>query len=57
MAKVDPYHTTTPEAGDSGHRNVYHDNDACSDGKRILPQNKVSGKGGRPLCDECDGLS
>jgi hypothetical protein len=56
MAKVDPYHTTTPEGDDPGHRDVYHDHDNCSDGKRILPQNKVSGTGGRPKCDECKGL-
>jgi hypothetical protein len=45
--KVSPYHTTTPEDG-AGHRNVYHDNNACSDGKRIKPEHKVSGTGGRP---------
>ncbi len=54
--KVAPYHTTTPEAGDPGHRDVYHDHNDCSDGKRILPQNKVSGTGGRPKCDECKTL-
>lgn len=53
MAKVNPYHTTTPEGGEPGRRDVYHDHDDCSDGSRILPQNRVSGDGGRPRCDEC----
>jgi hypothetical protein len=57
MSKVSPYHTVTPEAGQPGHRNVYHNDNACSDGKRILPQNRVPGTGGRPLCDECKTLS
>lgn len=54
--KVNPFHTTTPEEG-PGHRDVYHDNNECSDGKRIKPENRVSGTGGRPKCDECKGLS
>jgi hypothetical protein len=54
--KVQPYHTTTPEDG-AGHRNVYHDNNQCSDGKRIKAEHRVSGTGGRPKCDECKGLS
>jgi len=54
--KVNPYHTTHPEYG-PGHRNVYHDNNACSDGKRIKPEHRVSGTAGRPKCDECKRLS
>lgn len=54
--KVNPYHTTHPEYG-PGHRNVYHDNNTCSDGKRIKPEHRVSGTGGRPKCDECKRLS
>ena len=57
MAKVLPYHTTTPESGEPGRRDVYHDNNACSDGRRILPQNKVAGTGGRNKCDECKTLA
>jgi hypothetical protein len=56
IVKVAPYHTTTPEAGEPGHRDVYHDHNDCSDGNRILPENKVSGTGGRPKCDECKTL-
>ena len=54
--KVNPFHTTTPEDG-AGHRNVYHDNNECSDGKRIKPEHRVSGEGGRPKCDECKTLA
>ena len=54
--KVNPYHTTTPETA-YGQRNVYHDNNQCSDGKRILAANRVSGTGGRPKCDECKTLN
>ncbi len=56
MAKVSPYHTITPEKDKPGHRDVYHDHDDCSDGRRILPQDKRSGTAGRPRCDECIGL-
>lgn len=55
MAKVAPYHTTTPE-DQFGRRNVYHDHDNCPDGKRIRPQNKVQGTAGRPRYDECKKL-
>jgi hypothetical protein len=54
--KVNPFHTTTPEYG-VGHRNVYHDNSQCADGKRIKPEHRVAGNGGRPKCDECKALS
>jgi hypothetical protein len=52
--KVNPYHTTRLEYG--GERNVYHDNNACADGKRIKPEHRESGKAGRPLCKECKKL-
>ncbi len=51
MAKVPPYHTTTPEGDEPGHRDVYHDDLACPDGRRIIAP--VSGTGGRPKCDWC----
>jgi len=50
--RVNPYHTTTPEQGE-GHRNVYHNDNQCPAGKRIKPENRVSGTGGRPLCEDC----
>lgn len=52
--KVSPYHTKVPEYG--GERNVYHNNDACPDGKRIKPEHKESGTDGRPLCKVCAGM-
>jgi hypothetical protein len=51
MAKVAPYHTTTIERPPE--RNVHHDHDNCPDGKRILPQHRVNGTGGKPRCKEC----
>jgi hypothetical protein len=54
--KVTPFHTKNLEEG-AGHRNVYHDNAQCSDGKRIKPYNRESGTDGRPKCDECKTLS
>jgi hypothetical protein len=55
MAKVLPYHTINLEEG-AGHRNVYHDHDDCSDGKRILKKDWRSGTANRPRCDECKRL-
>ena len=57
VAKVGPYYTITPESGEPRHRDVYHDHDNCSDGRRILPKHKVRGMGGRTKCDECKSLS
>ena len=54
--KVNPFHTTTPEHG-ARHRDVYHDNSQCPDGKRIRLEHRVSVTGGRPKCDECKTLS
>ena len=55
MAKVDPFHTNSPEYPPS-HRNVYHDQSECDYGKAIKPQHRVSGKGNRPRCSRCEGL-
>lgn len=54
--KVNPFHTKNLEEG-AGHRNVYHDNNQCSDGKQIKPENRESGTDNRPKCDECKTLS
>jgi hypothetical protein len=54
--KINAFHTKNLEEG-AGHRNVYHDNSQCSDGKRIKSQNRDSGTDGRPKCDECKTLS
>jgi hypothetical protein len=54
MSKVSPFHTSVPEYG--GERNVYHDDNACPDGKRIKPEHRTPGTAGRPLCKECQKL-
>lgn len=53
MAKVPPYHTITPEKDEPSHRDVYHNDDACPDGRRIERENWRSGTANRPLCDWC----
>jgi hypothetical protein len=55
MAKVNPYHTNSPEYPPS-HREVYHDHDDCHDGKAIKPWHRVSGDGGKPRCKVCISL-
>ena len=52
MAKVAPYHTNSPEYPPE-HRNVHHDHDSCPDGRRIKPQHRIDGTGGKPRCKEC----
>lgn len=52
MAKVGPYHTTSPEYPPK-HRNVYHDHDDCPAGREIQQRHRVPGKGDRPRCDDC----
>jgi len=52
MAKVSPYHTDSREYPPQ-HREVYHDHDDCKDGRRILPQHRTWGTGGKPRCKEC----
>lgn len=53
MTKVNEFHTRDPETP-----NVYHDDDACWEGKKILPENRIPGKGvGRRLCEVCASLS
>jgi hypothetical protein len=54
--KVNPFYTKNLKEG-AGNRNVYHDNNQCSDGKRIKPENKESGTDNRLKCDECKTLS
>jgi len=49
--KVAPYHTTVTDY--VGERYVYHNDDACRDGKRIKPEHRTSGTAGRLLCKEC----
>jgi hypothetical protein len=53
--KVNPFYTKNLEEG-AGHRDVFHDNNQCSDGKR-KPENRESGTDGRHHCEECKALS
>jgi hypothetical protein len=55
MSKVSPYNTNSIEYPPT-HRNVYHDHDNCPDGKRIKPEHRESGTGGKLRCDECKKL-
>jgi len=53
MAKINPFHTNSHEYG-STHHEVYHDSDACPDGKRIKPEHREEGTGNRRHCLECE---
>lgn len=53
MAKVHPFHTNSHEH-EAHHREVYHDTDTCPDGKRIKPEHREAGTGGKKLCLECE---
>jgi len=52
MAKVAPFHSAKPNT-----RNVYHDNDRCTEGNNIERQYLRSGTAGRPKCEHCQRLS
>ena len=52
MAKVPPYNTNSEEYPPS-HRNVYHVHDDCPCGKKIKPQHREDGTGGKARCKEC----
>jgi hypothetical protein len=52
--KVAPYHTSHPDYGRQ--RNVYHNDNACPDGRKIKPEHRNAGMSGRPLCKECARL-
>ena len=51
MAKVAPFHSVKV-----GTKNVYHDNDKCTEGNNIETYNKRSGTAGRPKCEHCQRL-
>lgn len=52
MAKVSAFHSKLKTD-----RNVYHDNDKCTEGNNIEKENRVSGTGGRPKCEHCARLT
>jgi hypothetical protein len=48
------YHTVTPEKNPPTRTDVWHNNDACPEGKRISPENRRAGRGaGTRPCQEC----
>ncbi len=49
--KVPAFHSIKPNT-----RNVYHDNDRCTEGNNIESYNKRSGTAGRPRCEHCARL-
>jgi hypothetical protein len=55
MAKVSPYYTNSPEYPPQ-HRQVHHDHDNCPDGRKIQPEHRRAGMGGKPPCKECQKL-
>jgi hypothetical protein len=55
MTHVAPYHTNATEDGHA-HTHVYHVCDECQDGKRIKPENRIEGTGGKPRCKICMNL-
>jgi formylmethanofuran dehydrogenase subunit E len=46
------YHTNSIEEPPKN-REVYHNNENCSEGKKIQPKHREAGKGGKPLCKVC----
>jgi hypothetical protein len=55
MAKISPYHTDSPEYPPK-HREVHHDHDDCSEGKKIESKHRKPGTGYKPRCSECQRL-
>lgn len=52
MAKLAPFHTNSEEYLPK-HREVYHDHDDCSEGKKIQATHRESGTGGKKRCEIC----
>jgi len=46
------YHTNSKEYPPE-HREVHHNNEQCPEGKKIKPEHRESGTGGKPLCKKC----
>lgn len=51
MAKTPPWHSARVSD-----RNVYHDNDKCTEGNQIAIHNHKPGTGGRVRCEQCSKL-
>jgi hypothetical protein len=55
QSRCTPYHTVVSDSGGGG--GVYHDREDCPAGRRILPERRVSGTGGRDRCKDCQKLA
>ena len=51
MARVSPIYSVKRTD-----RNVYHDNDECTERNNIEPENRRSGTDGRRRCEHCSRL-
>jgi hypothetical protein len=51
MTKVLPFHSKLPGT------KVHHNNNKCTEGNNIEPENRRTGTGGYPLCDHCARLN
>lgn len=56
MAKDPPYHTDSREYPEAV-REVHHDHNACYEGKKIKPEHRRPGDGGKRLCKVCATMS
>lgn len=56
MTTVIPYHTDSPEYPRK-HREIYHDNDTCPDGKRIKPEHRLKGMWNKKRCLKCNKVT
>jgi hypothetical protein len=52
MSKVSPFHSKKPNT-----KNVYHDDNKCTEGDNIEKQYLAGGTAGRPKCEHCQRLS
>lgn len=52
MSKVAAFHSKKEHA-----RNVYHDNNKCTEGNNIEAQYRRPGTDGRPRCEHCTDLA
>ena len=52
MSKVPPFHSVKEPT-----RQVYHDNNKCTEGNNIENHYRRSGTNGRPICEHCKRLS
>lgn len=49
MPQTNPWHSIKEQ--------VHHNNTKCGPGSEIPPHNRVSGTGGKPLCQDCRHLN